>query len=383
MSAAAPRIVGATDGDPWDRATWSGSSQRLFAALERRGALVAAVSTRPRALDAIEKAASWQRDGVAWRQRYRAAASPLSPLIRRAMTRIGSRRVAQAAPDADALLQISGWYDASRRLRPQLFATYQDANVALWLRRPDLALDPGDRWIARTREHELRTYDRMDLILTMSEWARRSFVEDYGQDPAKVVSVGAGANFDSTPEPPEERDTSRPRLLFVGRKFERKGGSELLEAFGALRDLHPDAELTIVGPPPRADGHGVHWTGPIFRDTPDGAQRLDALFREANIFVMPSIYEGFGIPFLEGMAYALPCVGTTACAIPELVEDGVTGRTVAPGEAAALAAALGDLAADPQRAAALGRAGRERFLERFTWDGVAERICAAIGERLR
>lgn len=383
MSAAPPRIAGATDGDPWDRATWSGSSQRLFAALERRGALAAAVSTRPPALDVLEKAASWQRDGVAWRQRYRAAASPLSPLIRHAMTRIGSRRVAQAAPHADALLQISGWYDASRPLCPRVFATYQDANVALWLRRPDLALDPADRWIARTREHELRTYDRMDLILTMSEWARRSFVEDYGQDPAKVVTVGAGANFDATPEPPDERDWSRPRLLFVGRKFERKGGGELLDAFAALRELHPEAELTIVGPPPRADGDGIRWTGPIFRDSPDGARRLDALFRDANAFVMPSIYEGFGIPFLEGMAYELPCVGTTVGAIPELVEDGVTGRTVPPGEAPALAAALGDLAADPQGAQALGRAGRARFLARFTWDGVAGRICDAIAERLR
>jgi alpha-maltose-1-phosphate synthase len=373
-----PRIVGATDGDPWSQAMWSGSSRRLFAALDARGALVAAVSTRPRAFDVAEKAASWQRDGVAWRQRYRAAASPLSPLIRGAMTRIGSRRVAAAAPGADALLQISGWYDASRRLRPRLFATYQDANVALWLRRPDLALDPGDRWIARTREHELRTYERMDLILTMSEWARRSFIDDYGQDPDKVVTVGAGANFDGTPEPPTERDFSRPRLLFVGRKFERKGGAELLEAFAALRADHPGAELTIVGPPPRPGGDGVSWLGPVF----DRA-RLDSLFRDANAFVMPSIYEGFGIPFLEGMAYALPCVGTTVGAIPELVEDGVTGRTVPPGDAQALAAALGDLAADPARAQALGREGRERFLERFTWDRVAGRICDAMAERLR
>ena len=65
---------------------------------------------------------------------------------------------------------------------------------------------------------------------------------------------------------------------------------------------------------------------------------------------MPSLYAGFGIPFLEAMAYALPCVGTNVGAIPELVEDGVTGRTVPPGEVPALAAALRDLAADPERA---------------------------------
>jgi glycosyltransferase involved in cell wall biosynthesis len=379
---AGPRIVGATDGDPWSGSTWSGSSRRLFSALERRGALAGAVSTRPRWLDLAEKAAAWQRDGTAWRQRYRAAASPISPLVRQAMTAIGSRRAAGVAPDADVLLQISGWYDAGRRMRPRLFATYQDANVALWLRRPDLALSPDDRWIARTREHELRIYDRMHLILTMSDWARRSFIEDYGQDPAKVVTVGAGANLDQIPEPPAERDLSSPRLLFVGRKFERKGGAELLEAFAALRAEQAGAELTIIGPPPRGDGDGVRWLGPIFRDSPDEARRLDESFRNANVFVMPSIYEGFGIPFLEGMAYALPCVGTTACAIPELVEDGVTGRTVKPGDAGALATALSDLCAQPEQSAAMGRAGRKRFLERYTWDRVADRICHALSERL-
>jgi starch synthase len=379
---AEPRILGATDGDPWDKATWSGSSQRIFAALQARGALVGAISTRPRWLDMAEKAAAWQRDGVAWRQRYRAASTPVSPLVKRAMTAIGSRRAAAAGADPNVLLQISGWYDAGEHLGTHLMCSYQDANVALWLTRPDLALPPDDRRIARTRAYEKRTYDRMDLIFTMSEWARRSFVEDYGQDPHKVVTVGAGANLETVPEPPAERDMSVPRLLFVGRKFDRKGGPELLDAFARLRQDHPAAELTIVGPPPRTDGDGVRWLGPIFRDTPEGAARLDELFRSATTFVMPSLYEGFGIPFLEGMAYALPCVGTDVCAIPELVLDGETGRTVPPRDPAALGAALQSLAADPATAAAMGARGRERFIEGYTWDKVAERICAALARRL-
>ena len=378
------RIVAAVDGDPWAPGTWSGSSRNLLGALDRRGVLAGAVSTKPRRLDLAEKAASWSRDATAWRQRYRAAASPISPLVRRAMSSIGGRRAAAVDPEPDALLQISGWYDARGRghVRPRLFCTYQDANVALWLRRPDIAVDPGSRLIARTRAHEQAVYDRMDLIMTMTEWARRSFLEDFGQNPEKVVTVGAGANLESIPEPPPERDLSRPRLLFVGRKFDRKGGVELLEAFRRLRAEHPDAELTIVGPPPRADGDGVRWLGPIFRDTPEGAERLDELFRSATAFVMPSVYEGFGIPFLEAMAYELPAVGTTACAIPEIVDHGVTGLTPPPRDAGALAAALIELASDPGRAAEMGRRGRVRFLERFTWDGVAGRIEAAVAARL-
>ena len=320
-----PRIAGATDGDPWAQSTWSGSSARLWAALDRAGALAGVVSAKPRWLDLAEKAASVSRDRAVWRQRYRGAASPVSPLVRAAMTAIGSRRATRAAPQADAVLQISGWYDA-RRGRPPgtLLCSYQDANVALWRRRPDLLLDPADRALARTFEHERRAYRSMDLVMTMSDWARRSFVEDFGVPPERVVTVGAGANLELLPGP-VVREPSPPRVLFVGLKFVRKGGPELLAAFERLRTEHPGAELWIVGPPPGPSAPGVRWFGPVYRRTPEGARELDRLFREATMFAMPSVYEGFGMPFLEAMAYGLPCVGTDVSAIPEIVRDGQPG----------------------------------------------------------
>ena len=82
---------------------------------------------------------------------------------------------------------------------------------------------------------------------------RRSFVEDFGVAPGKVVAVGAGANLDALPEPPFERAPSPPRVLFVGLKFDRKGGPDLLSAFARLRADHPDAELWLVGPPPGSE----------------------------------------------------------------------------------------------------------------------------------
>jgi alpha-maltose-1-phosphate synthase len=385
------RILGATDGDPWSPAMWSGTSVRLWTALERRGALAGAISVKPRALDLIEKAASFERDRVAWQQRYRGAAAPISPLVRRAMTEIGSRRARRAVghdssgaatTGIDAVLQISGWYDAARGVPGSpLLCTYQDANASVWSRRPDLMLDPEDRRVRRTRADEGRVYRRMDLVLTMSEWARSSFVDDYGLEPDRVVAVGAGANLDAIPPPVARREPSPPRVLFVGRRFARKGGPQLLEAFAALRRDHPDAELWLVGPPPGPPAPGVRWFGPIFRSTPEGAAELDRRFREATVFAMPSLYEGFGMPFLEAMAYGLPCVGTSTCAIPEIVLDGRTGLLAAPGDADSLHDALAALAGDPGRAAALGTAGREAMLARFTWDAVAERIVAEIAAR--
>ena len=377
------RIAGATDGDPWAQATWSGSSARLWTALERRGLLAGVVSVKPRWLDLAEKAASVSRDRAAWRQRYRGAASPLSPLVRSAMTTLGSRRLARAAPHADAVLQISGWYDARGRSRDGvLWSTYQDANLALWRRRPDLLLDPGDQALARTFADERRAYRAMGLVMTMSEWARRSFIEDYGLDPDRVVAVGAGANLASLPDAVAPRAHGQPKVLFVGRKFDRKGGPQLLEAFAGLRERHAGAELWLVGPPAGAPAPGVRWFGPVFRDTPEGAAELDRLYREATMFAMPSLYEGFGMPFLEAMAYGLPCVGTSVCAIPEIVRPGETGRLAPPGDARGLREALEALAADPAAAAAMGMAGREDALRRWTWDAVAGRIADAIAARL-
>jgi alpha-maltose-1-phosphate synthase len=370
------RVIGATDGDPWARATWSGSSLRLLGALERQGALAGAVNVKPRALDLVEQAASWSHDGARWRQRYRGAAAPLSPLVRTAMSAIGSRRVGTGG---DAVLQISGWYDANGRAPiGRLLATYQDANGALWRRRPELVLDPDDRGLARARAHEQRVYDRADVIFTMSEWARRSFVDDYGQPEGKVVTVGAGVSLDALPDLDGlARPDGPPRVLFVGRTFARKGGPTLLGAFALLREREPDAQLWIVGPPPGAPAPGVTWLGPIFRDEPGGAARLDDLFRRASVFALPSLYEGFGMPLLEAMAYALPCVGADVCAIPEIVGAGERGLLVAPGDAPALADALGAASAAPR----LGATGRAWVQSSMTWDHVAARIIAELARR--
>jgi glycosyltransferase involved in cell wall biosynthesis len=93
---------------------------------------------------------------------------------------------------------------------------------------------------------------------------------------------------------------------------------------------------------------------------------------------MPSRFEPFGIAFVEAMSWGLPCIGTTSCAMPEIITDGRTGYVVPPGDGDRLAERMLDLVERPASAAAMGRAGRERFLADFTWDRVAERMVAAI-----
>jgi glycosyltransferase involved in cell wall biosynthesis len=378
---AAPRVVAVAPGDPFAVETFSGISTGLLTALRDRGALAGAVDGRPRWLERIEQAASFDRDRGRWLQWYYSGASPAGPLVREAMGAVARRRAARAAQGggADAVLQLTGWYRAD--VPGLLRASFHDGNLAATLRRPDLLIDPGSRRVRRAMEWERRLYDGTDVIFTMSAWLRDIFVEDFGVSPGKVVVAGAGTDL-ALPPTDIERDRERPRFLFVGREWERKGGPELLRAWPAVRAARPDAELMVVGPAAAPDRlpAGVTFLGRIDRATPAGEAAFTDVYRQATAFVLPSRFEPFGIVLLEAMAFGLPCVAGTACAMPEIVEDLTTGRVADPADPEALAAALLDIA-DPDAAARMGAAGRARLEERFTWDAVAGRILEEIAAR--
>ena len=376
-----PRIVGVIAGDPFDRATWSGASHHLFTALRHAGALAHAIDARPPAVTKqVAKVAAFSPRGMRrWRERYE-----FSPLTRAALSVTGGLRARRRDPRPDALLQVGAYYDFSRvpGLRPALRSSYHDANLALYSREWTFIEDPGARHIRRTMAAERRIFDRLGLIMTMSDWLRRSFIEDFCQDPEKVVTVGSGANVPLVP-PAVSRDWTRPRFLFVGLDWERKGGPDLLAAFRRMREGHPGAELWIVGPERRADLEpGVTWFGRIDRRSTAGDAEMERLHREATAYVMPSLFDPFPNAFLEAMAWGLPCVGSDRCSMPEMIANGVSGLIVRSRDPEMLAEAMSSLAADPDRTGAMGDAGRERFLSRFTWERVASRMIQAIAGRL-
>jgi glycosyltransferase involved in cell wall biosynthesis len=374
-----PQIGGAVHGDPFDRATWSGISYHLFTALDDAGVLAGAVSAvPPRAFDLAARAAAFHPRRRRWVERYE-----VSPLQRRFAGATARRRVQALGVKPDATLQVGAWYDlgASATDAP-LRASYHDSNLALYLREHDWFEDPEARHVRATMRAEQRVYDGLDVILTVSEWLRDSFVADFGQPDEKVVTVGLGANVPALPSEPA-RDWDVPRLLFVGFDWLRKGGEDVLAAFARLRDHHPGAELWVVGPDPRPPVPGVTWHGRIDRRTASGDERMAELHRRATMFVMPSHYDPMPNVFLEAMAYRLPCVGADAGGgTREMIDDGRTGLLVPRRDPGRLAEALLALAADPARARAFGRAGYDRLVGRFTWDLVAGRMIDAIGDRV-
>ena len=161
------------------------------------------------------------------------------------------------------------------------------------------------------------------------------------------------------------REAEPEEILFAGRLSPEKGIPELLAATeslnlvvagdGPLRDLVPDA----LGFVPHDE--------------------LERLYERAAVVVLPSYREGLPICVLEAMAHGRPVVASAVGGIPELVENGVTGYLVEPGDVAGLRAAIERLLADPALRRRMGRAARERVAERCSWDRVTAATLDAYG----
>lgn len=217
---------------------------------------------------------------------------------------------------------------------------------------------------------ELLNPDGVARIYTFSSWAR----EIYGQHGVplhKVDVIYPGFAVPSVPDRPADRESVR--FVFVGREFTRKGGPLVIKAFERVREKHKHVSLRIVT---RDFEHIEPMTGLEVLPFMDREQLYHRIYPEADVFVMPTEAEGWGFTNAEAMSFGLPVISTGINAIPEIVEDGVTGMLIEPGDGEALACAMNRLAESRGRREEMGGRGRERFLARFT----RERFRSRLGE---
>jgi starch synthase len=245
-------------------------------------------------------------------------------------------------------------------------------------------------WAERT------AYEAADAVIAVSHGMRADILGAYPAiDPAKVHVVHNGVDTDFYHPVAETEvlqrlgvDTGRPYVVFVGRITRQKGVPHLLRA--ALR-FAPQAQVVLLA--------GAADTPELAAETEVALERLREVRREgvvhvsrmlpreevrqvlshAAVFVCPSVYEPLGIVNLEAMACATAVVASRVGGIPEVVAEGETGLLVSYDGYAAeefeagLAEAVNALLGEPERAAAMGAAGRERTVHQFGWDAVAGR----------
>jgi len=360
-------VGGSVGSDPWSAKTWSGTSQRLLKAMEQGGLLDKAVGLKvPRLTDGLLLAKNFSRNRAAWRKQYY-----LDPAYRRALTAAAGR----VRVESPACMQYGTMMCLPDVFRDKRCVSYQDGNLAQSSTSGFGMQGVSAKRVEQALRYEEETSQKMAAVLTFSEYLRQSFIRDYRVPAEKVFNVGGAVNLTEIPAPVVGKDYAANRILFIGIEFKRKGGAVLLEAFKRIREAVPDVELNIVGPAAMESlPEGVVFHGRLSKGDPEQKARLEKLFRECTLFVLPSLYEPFGIAPLEAMLYQMPCLLTNAWAFPEFVTPGVNGELAEKGSAEDFAAKIIRLLSDPGQLAAMGMNGRERVLARYTWDAVVERV---------
>jgi starch synthase len=245
-----------------------------------------------------------------------------------------------------------------------------------------------------------------DAIVAVSEGMRDDLLAAYPAiDPERVQVIYNG--IDTAQYAPDRAtdvlarhgiDPGAPTVVFVGRITRQKGLPHLLRA---ARELDPAAQLVLCAGAPDTKEIGAEVAGlvdelqrergnVVWLDTMLPRPEVIQILTHATVFACPSIYEPLGIVNLEAMACETAVVATATGGIVEVVDDGTTGLLVPfdpgsdpsrePDDPAAFAHAIAErlnaLLADPARAAAMGRAGREAVIARFDWGQIAEQTSA-------
>ncbi len=257
-----------------------------------------------------------------------------------------------------------------------------------------------------------RRLQKCDLVIGCSDFITDRIRRAFPQFVACCHTVYNGVDA-SRFVPDESRGAGKNgarRLLFVGRICPDKGPHVLVEAFKKVAGRHPQVQLELVGckhcPPPEyvvnlGDDEQTRDLAPLYNANyssylqhmlpPEITQRvtfqkplahpeLAGHYRNADILVFPSVWnEPFGIPLIEAMATGIPVIATRGGGFPEIVHDGQTGLLVPRGDAPALAEAILRLLESEDLSRSMGQAGRQRVLERFTWDRIVQDLLSEYG----
>jgi glycosyltransferase involved in cell wall biosynthesis len=298
---------------------------------------------------------------------------PAEPTIREALSRL--RQVPTGRP-----IIIDG---LALGVLPDVAAALRATHPVIALVHHPLALETG---LTGEAAQALRQSERAALaaarhVVVTSPSTARLLVADYGVAP-QAITIARPGNDPVAAGRKAAHETIN--LLAVGSVVRRKGYDVLIEALARLTDL--DWRLVIAGDCTRdRETAGALATrivllrlGPRLRMA--GAvnhEELAGLYRDADLFVLASRHEGYGMAFAEAIAHGLPVVGTKAGAIPETVPDGA-GILVPPDDVAALAAALRSMIADADLRERCAAAARRAALLLPTWDATAQAFLGVL-----
>jgi len=219
---------------------------------------------------------------------------------------------------------------------------------------------------------------KADKIIATTKLEADFLVNVAGADPNKIKVIPEGVDLDLF-KPSRTKLESERVILFVGRIAPEKGLIYLVKAVPRVASVFPSMPILIVGEDQGIQKHLVkvaeklkvekivHFLGPKF------GYELARTYQKARIFVLPSLYETFGLAILEAMATGLPVVATRVGGIPELVEDGRNGILISPRDHRALAEAIIELLSDRELSLKISERNTKKA-KRYSWKSIAARV---------
>lgn len=309
-----------------------------------------------------------------WRNYGRHLSDNFSPALRRRL----------AALNVDLLIQDelnhASLFWLNHRLRPSI--DYPIVSIVHHLR----CSEPRPEWQNRLYGLIERHYlNSVDAFIFNSRTTQKVVTDLTRANKPQVVAYPAGDRLE--PDISDQdiiKRATKPgplRLLFLGNLIPRKGLHVLINA---LRDLPREAWLLSIAGGTSTDRayaarvtqqvsaleltDQIHFLGAL------NEQEVAAQLRHSHLLVVPSLYEGFGIAYIEGMSFGLPAIATTAGAAHEIVSHGENGFLATSGDPHILASYLKELIADRKRLVEMSLNARQRYADHPTWEQTTERI---------
>ena len=252
---------------------------------------------------------------------------------------------------------------------------------------------PGDISVA-VDATERRLCQAADALITCSQAMRDDAINQLGADPSKITVLPNGIDEAvwSTDETQRRRARVRwggtgPLLMFTGRLEVEKGIFTMLDALPAILEKFPDARLVVAGQGGQSSQFDTDvaergLTTAVVRAGWLSEDDLKALIAAADVALVPSLYEPFGLVALEAMALGTPVVAARTGGLADIVEDGHTGLTHAAGDPGALAAAVVEALNDQAGARARADLARAELPKRFDWRNIADQTVGVYDRAL-
>jgi glycosyltransferase involved in cell wall biosynthesis len=274
--------------------------------------------------------------------------------------------------DAYFFFGFTSWIDIGVT---EPYFCYNDASFATYVAIYNNKSEFSEKDLNRIYDKEKKWLQNAQLVFFNSDWAIEETKKAYGLTGENFINIGFGGFINI---PSDDSYQEGYNFLFISREFVPKGGYVVAKALQIVRQHHPRAKVWVVGDAPPEDlknQHGLEYLGFFSKSKPIEKQRLLEIFSKSFCLVHPTLKDTTTLVITESAYYGCPAIASNRFAIPEFIEDGITGLFIEnPRDAHEVAQKMIYLIEHPEPYKQMRQAVRAKALEHYTWDRVGEQF---------